>query len=226
MVRIPAENRLANWNDVYKKKGKLQYKYDPVLENIVIPFFKENKVKKVLDLGCGTGRHAEVFSNNDFKVVGIDIAEVVENISKETLSDKRIDFFTGDMKNVGFPDNSFDAVFCFQVIHHAKVYEIRKTFNEITRVLEEEGVLFIAFPSLKENEHIFKEGTMIEPNTYVDLDCLDGMVPHHFFEEKEVLSFFNGRYMIMSIDKADIFVEHENVSWNYYLVSARKAPNV
>ena len=125
------------------------------------------------------------------------------------------------MKDIRFPDSYFDAVFCFQVIHHAKVYEIWKAFDEITRVLKKDGMLFVSLPS-KNNEHIFENCTKIEPNTYINLDCLDGMVPHHFFEEKEMDDFFRGRYEIIDMVKSDIFVEQENTSWNYYLVSARK----
>lgn len=226
MVKIAIENRSSNWNDVYKKKGKLQYEYDPVIEKNVIPLFQKYKVNKILDLGCGTGRHAEVFANNNFRVVGVDIAEVATNISEETMNDPRIAFFTGDMKDIRFPDNYFDAVFCFQVVHHAKVYEIWKAFDEITRVLKKEGILFITLPSVEKNEHIFKEGIRIEPNTYVNLDCLDGMVPHHFFEEKEATGFFKDRYKILSMDKTDIFVEHENVSWSYYMVGAQKIDSI
>ena len=221
MVKIAIENRSANWNDVYKKKGKLQYEYDPIIEKEVVPLFKKQEIKKILDLGCGTGRHAEVFAKNNFRVVGIDVAEVATNISEEALNDPHITFFTGDMKDIRFPDNYFDAVFCFQVVHHAKVYEIWKAFDEITRVMKEGGTLFITLPTI-DNEHIFKDATKIEPNTYINLDCLDGMVPHHFFGEKEVEEFFKNRYEIIKMEKSDIFVEQEDTSWNYYLVSARK----
>lgn len=223
MVKVPIENRSANWNDVYKKRGKLQYKKDPIVEKITIPTFKKYGVKKILDLGCGTGRHSQIFIKNGFRVVGIDIAVVATNIAIETLRNPRLVFFVGDMKDIEFSDNYFDAVFCFQVIHHAKVYEIWKAFDEITRVLKEKGILFITFPSLKENEHIFKKGTRIEPHTYINLDCLDGMVPHHFFEKDEILQILKERYKILDLRKEKIFVEHEDTFWHYYLVTAQKS---
>ena len=224
MEKIPIEKRASNWNEVYKKKGKLQYKYDPIVEEKVIPIFSNNGVKKILDLGCGTGRHSEILEKNGFRIVGVDISEVATNISEEALNNSHIAFFTGDMKDIRFPDSYFDAVFCFQVIHHAKVYEIWKAFDEITRVLKKDGILFVSLPT-KDNKHIFENCTKIEPSTYINLDCLDGMVPHHFFEEKEVEDFFKDRYEIIDNVKADIFVEQENVSWNYYLISAKKISN-
>lgn len=221
MVKIPPQYRLDNWNEVYKRRGKLQYKKDPLISKEVIPLFKKYNVEKILDLGCGTGRHSILFAKEGFTVVGIDISEVAINISEETLRNPRICFFPGDMRDIKFPNSYFDAVFCFLVVHHAKVYEIWKTFDEITRVLKEGGILYITLPSLK-NQRIFKEGTEIEPNTYVNLDCLDGMVPHHFFGEKEALTFFKNRYRILKIERKEIFIEHEDCYWNYYLVSARK----
>lgn len=225
IVRVPPQDRLHDWNEVYKIWGKLQYKKDSLISKEVVSLFKKYNVRKILDLGCGTGRYSFLFAKKKFKVVGIDIAEVAINISAETSQNQKVCFFPGDMKDIKFPNNYFDAVFCFLVIHHGKIYEIWKAFDEITRVLKEGKILFISLPSIIRNKHIFEKGVEIEPGTYVNLDCLDGMVPHHFFKKKEMLALFKGRYRILKIEQRNIFIEHEGCSWNYYLVSAQKKEN-
>jgi ubiquinone/menaquinone biosynthesis C-methylase UbiE len=221
-TKIPFQERLDDWNEVYKLRGRLQHKEDPIIYKDVIPLFKKYNVEKILDLGCGTGRHSIVFAKKGFRVIGIDIAEVAINMAEEYFRDPKLCFFIGDMRDIKFPNTYFDAVFCFLVVHHAKVYEIWKTFDEITRVLKDGKILYITLPSFKKNEQIFKEGIEIEPNTYINLDVLDGMVPHHFFEKKEALTFFKNKYRILKVKQKDIFLEHEDTFWNYYIVSAQK----
>lgn len=47
--------------------------------------FKRRGVKRVLDLGCGTGRHIINFVKKGFEIYGIDIAEEGIEITKKWL---------------------------------------------------------------------------------------------------------------------------------------------
>ena len=124
------------------------------------------------------------------------------------------------MTDIMYPNNYFDAIFCFQVIHHAKIYEIRTAIVEMRRVLKKNGIIFITFPST-DNEHIFKNAKEIEPNTYINLDAVDGMVPHHFFNKEEITKLLKN-FRILKMYEKNILVEHEHCSWNYLVVSAKK----
>ncbi len=216
---MTTHERLNDWNKVYKIKGKLQYTKDPLVEE-AISLFKKNNAKKILDLGCGTGRHLEIFTKNGFRSVGVDIAEVAVNIGEETMNNVHVVVTAGNMTDIMYPNNYFDGVFCFQVIHHAKVFEVFTAAFEIQRVLKKDGSIFITFPST-ENEHIFKNAKEIEPNTYINLDIVDGMVPHHFFTKEEITKLLKN-FKILKMYEKDVLVEHEHCSWNYWIVSAKK----
>lgn len=68
--------------------------------------FKKNKVRTVLDIGCGTGMHAIALAKEGFKVVAIDISERMifqaeENSSKEPDSVKKnVQFIRSEYKNL------------------------------------------------------------------------------------------------------------------------------
>lgn len=209
----------SDWNEVYKESGQLQYKKDELVER-VIEKFKENKIKRILDLGCGTGRHTRRFAEEGFDVIGLDISEVALNISEHQRGGLNIMYTTGSMTNIFYPFRFFNGVFCFQVIHHARLFEIRRAISEIKRVLRSEGLLFITFPTLN-NRKIYESRMEIEPNTFLGLDSIDGDVPHHFFAEDEIKSLLID-FNIIGFKAADILVEHENISWNYFIVLARK----
>ena len=69
-----------------------------------------NKSLKILDVGCGTGRHSIELSKRGYSVTGIDLSEsqlaqAKEKAKKENL---QIEFQKHDARNLPF-DNEFDA---------------------------------------------------------------------------------------------------------------------
>ncbi len=47
---------MKDWDSLYKKRGILQK--EPTKDVIeAVNFFKHEKLRRILDLGCGTGRH-------------------------------------------------------------------------------------------------------------------------------------------------------------------------
>ncbi|MDD5700971.1 MAG: class I SAM-dependent methyltransferase [Dehalococcoidales bacterium] len=70
-----------------------------------------NRSKKMLDVGCGTGRHAIELSKRGYNVTGIDLsdsqlAKAMEKAEKQALE---IDFLKHDARNLPF-ENEYDLV--------------------------------------------------------------------------------------------------------------------
>lgn len=168
------------WDAQYKAKGVIQNKPEQrVLD--AIDYFKKNNFEKILDLGCGTGRYIEILNNKGFKVYGCDISQTGLDIIHEKLP--KIELRQSDFDNLPYKNSYFDAVLCNFVINHGKVEEIIKGIQEITRVLKNNGVLYMSVPSIQHPD--FLTGEEIEKNTKINIDALDGNLPHHFFEEEE-----------------------------------------
>lgn len=68
----------------------------------------------VLDLACGSGRHAVELSSRGYRVVGYDLSStMLSRASREAESRRqKLDFMQGDMREMSF-DASFDGVFCW-----------------------------------------------------------------------------------------------------------------
>lgn len=70
-----------------------------------------DKNRKILDIGCGTGRHDVELTKRGYNVTGIDLSEsmiekAIENARKANV---KIDFNVADARNPHF-DNEFDLV--------------------------------------------------------------------------------------------------------------------
>ncbi|HTU95948.1 MAG TPA: class I SAM-dependent methyltransferase [Solirubrobacteraceae bacterium] len=91
---------------------------------------------RVLDLGCGPGDSVDLFRARDPEVqwVGLDIAGSREVLSR-TRTDARFEQFDG--VTIPFADDSFDLVYCKQVLEH--VHRPAALIAEVARVLAPQG---------------------------------------------------------------------------------------
>lgn len=78
--------------------------------------------RRVLDAGCGFGRHAAVAARWGADVVGMDSStEAVESAAKNLMPDDiaaAADIVQGDVRKPPFRRESFDHVYSFGVLHH------------------------------------------------------------------------------------------------------------
>lgn len=108
---------------------------------------------RVLDLGCGEGRHAIAFYV-DAKVhsVGVDLGyDDVRNAvqkAKDFISQddhsRHLHLLCTNGLTLPFADNSFDKVVCSEVLEHVPDYQ--GILNEISRVLRPDGLLCVSVP--------------------------------------------------------------------------------
>lgn len=106
--------------------------------------FKIEDDGKLLDIGCGIGYFtvpaAKILKNN--KVIGIDIIPEIIGIAKEKAHGiSNIQFRTSEEYNFPVENNSIKYVLISNVLH--EVEDRKRYFNEIKRVLKEDGYLLI-----------------------------------------------------------------------------------
>lgn len=103
---------------------------------------REHNAKSVLDIGCGTGRHAIPLSKRGFRVTGIDSSRAMIRIAKaKTLKQRsRCQFLVRDCKKIGLA-NSFEAAYCMWNTFYLLPY--RSMLKSLHKALKEGGIFII-----------------------------------------------------------------------------------
>ncbi|MFX0137112.1 MAG: class I SAM-dependent methyltransferase [Candidatus Hodarchaeota archaeon] len=106
----------------------------------IIAKFEEFKNKDILEIGCGTGTDGFEFAKNGARYVGIDLTPNSIKLAKERFKlfnvEGKFEIVNAE-ETLPFPDNSFDHIYSFGVIHHTPNSEA--IVNEMYRVLRPGG---------------------------------------------------------------------------------------
>ena len=157
--------------------------------------FQKQGVRRILDLGCGDGRHLTCFGKLGYEMCGLDCAPTALRLAKEWLTGQGLSagLACAEMSAIPWPDGFFDAVISFQVINHGLLADIRRAISEVHRILGEGGWLFVTLGTcLAPGPVQFRGGYEIEPRTYVLTGHpAESGIPHHFFTTAELVSEFS-----------------------------------
>ena len=98
-------------------------------------------MRRVLDLGCGAGRHLVYLARQGFEMYGTDIDPHGLARARSWLEQEGLPahLAVADMEALPFPDDFFDAVVSMYVIHHNLMDGIRRTVAGVRRALRPRG---------------------------------------------------------------------------------------
>ena len=97
----------------------------------------------VLDAGCGDGVFAAFLHGLGFQVTGVDLSATA--IERARARSPDVDLRLASLEEpLPFPDATFDAVWCTEVLEH--VFSVHDTLAELNRVLKDRGTLLLTTP--------------------------------------------------------------------------------
>ncbi len=198
------------WNNIFSRDGRIFTQPNEDMPGFCALLQAQN-ARKVLDLGCGSGRHVVYLANAGFEVCGFDQAPHALDLARQWLQESGLqaDLRNGDMlEPLPFPNETFDGVLSIAVIHHTVLSKIRDIIAEMERVLKPGGLIFVTVRwKFGEGDEI--PADEIEPDTYVPLDGSEKGLAHHLFTEeslREVFSTFTILETHVSIKKHHVCI--------------------
>jgi ubiquinone/menaquinone biosynthesis C-methylase UbiE len=157
----------------------------------------KRRVERVLDLGCGNGRHAMYFARQGFKAAGIDVSEQAIEWAKDWARRENLEigFRVGNIENLPFADESFDVVVSHGVLDHVPMETAKRAATEVKRVLRSHGLFYCDLRSTEDFE--YGVGEQSGPNTFVVSEGYEQGLVQHFFSRAETEDLFDGLFRIL-----------------------------
>lgn len=196
-----------NW-DIVKGEHE-RYWQEPAVESYYLISRWRNRGKKdFLDLGCGLGRHTIQFAEAGFNVSGFDLSETSIAKTKEyaTKTGVEVDLRVGDMLNLPYADDSFDCVYCRNVISHTDTAGMKKIVSELRRVLRKDGECYLTLGS-KQTWGFQQDWPMVDENTKIRIeDGPENGIPHFYADHNLITELFK-LFKIVKIFQVEDYID-------------------
>jgi ubiquinone/menaquinone biosynthesis C-methylase UbiE len=100
--------------------------------------------KRILDAGCGNGRHCKYIlrrADPDAHISAFDLSQRMLKRAHRRLKSNRINYIAADLTRLPYADGFFDAIVCGWVLEHLP--DPRPGLQELTRILQPGGKLLL-----------------------------------------------------------------------------------
>ena len=130
--------------------------------------------ERVLDVGCGTGTASFLMAEQvgvNGEVVGIDLSEKMLERGRrkqENIEVRNVTFLRANAEDIPFPDDSFDKVTFFAVLHEMNHDGRINALKEVCRVLKPGGRVLISdlgVPETRMGRFLMKAVLLVEGET-------------------------------------------------------------
>jgi SAM-dependent methyltransferase len=177
---------MARWDKYWRDEAYVARNWlepDPEIVRLT-PIMREHPVQRVLDLGCGVGRHLCYLSRQGFEVHGVDISAAGIERCRKALEQLQLPgtVQVAEMLHIPYPDAFFDWVLAVQVIYHTTAATLRQAIQHVHSKLRPGGYFFVTFPPA-ENASL-DSGQEIEPRTFRREEDGEPLLHHYVMAEE------------------------------------------
>ena len=136
----------GKWNKKdFFNKGRKQWKG---FKKLLSHYGLQNSISKnkaALDMGCGVGRLTFAMAQDFYKVIGVDVSEVMIKKAKEykkNLDIKNAEFLVNNGEDLSlFSDKNIDFIFSYLTLQHCpSPKQVLMYIKEFSRILKPQGI--------------------------------------------------------------------------------------
>jgi len=193
------DQQSQHWEESFLSKPEM-FGLDPSIAAIkALKFFKDQNIKKIVELGAGLGRDTVYFAKNSIHVEALDYSKAsIKSITNKSVKINLVKFIKTKIfdvrKKLPFEDNSVEACFSHMLYCMALVNsELENLNKEVHRILKPGGINIYTVRHTEDGD--YKNGIHRGENLYEN----DGFIIH-FFSKNKVNQLSKG-FEILNIEK-------------------------
>ena len=158
-----------DFHDAYHHVPAYRYVYpdENVIRFLAASFPGDRTKKKILDLGCGCGRHMVLLCKFGFQSYGLDGSSFAVQYTKDLLKDQRLsaDIRLGRITQLPYVGETFDGIIEHATLVNNSWEDILKALEEAHRVLKKGGMGFFLLKRIEDCAFLKKK--KVGPNDYL-----------------------------------------------------------
>ena len=203
---------MPSWDELFKeRKNILDFPQTEVMKFVDrLESTFDRRPLAIWDLCCGAGQNSVAIAKMGHTVYSSDASPTgVSNL--QSLLDSRdchCETKVCDMSINPWDKRDFDGVFSWDAIHHNTIGNIRNTVGMVHDSLTNGGLFMASLLSTQSGQ--YGKGRKIEPNTFVNDKGLESGVPHHYFDQKEIIDLFKDWKICILAEIVVDYIETEN----------------
>ncbi len=201
-------------------EGRADWLHPHPVVRALLPELRARGVRRVLDLGCGVGRHALLLAEAGFVVEAFDGSETGLDELRRTATARGLTLGIkhGNADALPYDDGAFDFVLSWNVIYHGTLGDAGARIAEIWRVLKPSGLYQGTMLPIRNANYGL--GRRIAPDTFVIDGAEERGHPHFYCNASTLVALFSG-FEIMSLSQSE---QRKLGSW-HWTVTAERLPN-
>jgi len=157
---------------------------------------------KVLDLGCGIGRHIVFFEKLGINTYGVDLSQEAVTVAKQWLEKENIDseerLFCGSAEKLPWRDNEFSFIVSHGVLDSMPFEIARNIMKECHRIINDDGLFYCDLIGDETKFGVdFEEEVVVESRhekgtiqSYFTRNKIENLI-ENLFEIKEIKKIIN-----------------------------------
>ncbi len=184
------EKAYDNWSEQYDTNKNRTRDLDKIATRKIL---NDIFPKRILELGCGTGKNTEWFASKAEEILAVDFSEKMLELARHKITNPKVRFLRADItQNWTWSDDKYDLLTCNLILEHIK--NLDYIFSQAYSNLNSEGYFFIS------ELHPFKQYT----GTKARFDTPEGKIEletftHHVSEFTRAA--LNAGFIIKRLDE-------------------------
>ena len=163
---------------------------------------------RLLDLGCGLGRHALLFARNGFHVTATDVSPSgLETLAHSARAEGiPLDIAQADARRLPFEAGCFDAVLAYHSIYHVDRQGMTAVLRELRRVLAPAGEVYATFISKTAPSFLDGSSVVVDGNVRMKKEEEGSVLPHYYVDLADLRSLL-ADFRILSLRHVEDILE-------------------